>query len=128
MSAFLNGFHQTEPRRGIRPGFPFWSPRGSEGSYDYRADLGDVHHTFPVVWLGLTLFEKKFGLLIVEVKDWTARQVISCNPLQFTIRVSGKSEKKTNPDKQAKGYVNTLMEKLNEFPFFSPITPNIWVN
>jgi len=64
------------------------------------------------------LFGKKFGLLIIEVKDWTARQIISCNPHQFTIRVSGKSEKRTNPDKQAKGYVNTLMEKLNEFPSF----------
>jgi len=51
MSARLNGFHPTEPRRGIRPGFPFWSPGGSEGSCDYRADLGDVHHTIPVVWL-----------------------------------------------------------------------------
>lgn len=33
---------------------PFWSPGGSEGSCDYRADFGDVHHTIPVVWLGLT--------------------------------------------------------------------------
>ncbi len=64
------------------------------------------------------LFGKKIGLLVIEVKDWTTRQIISCNPLQFTIRVSGKNEKRTNPDKQAKGYVNTLMEKLNEFPSF----------
>jgi len=54
MSARLNGFHHTELRRGIRPGFPFWSPGCSAGSYDYRTDLGDVHHAIAVVWLGLT--------------------------------------------------------------------------
>lgn len=66
------------------------------------------------------LFGKKLGLLVIEVKDWTSQQIISYNPHQFTILVSGKTEKKTNPDKQAKGYVNRLKERLKEFPeFFS---------
>jgi hypothetical protein len=64
------------------------------------------------------LFGKKLGLLVLEVKDWTAGQIISFNPHQFTLRVSGKSKKKTNPDKQAKGYVNTLKERLETFPEF----------
>jgi len=64
------------------------------------------------------LFGKKLGLLVIEVKDWTARQIVSYNPHQFTILVSGKTEKKTNPDKQAKGYVNTLKERLTQIPEF----------
>jgi UvrD-like helicase C-terminal domain/Nuclease-related domain/AAA domain len=64
------------------------------------------------------LFGKKSGLLVLEVKDWFAQQIISYNPLQFTIVVSGKEEKKTNPDKQAKGYVNTLKEWLKGIPEF----------
>jgi hypothetical protein len=62
------------------------------------------------------LFGKKFGLIIFEVKDWTSHQIISYNPHQFTIRISGKAEKKTNPDKQAKGYVNTLQGRLRKVP------------
>jgi len=64
------------------------------------------------------LFGKKLGLLVIEVKDWTSQQIITYNPHQFTIRVSEKTEQKTNPDKQAKGYVNTLKERLEEFPEF----------
>ena len=62
------------------------------------------------------LFGKRLGLLILEVKGWTSQQIISYNPHQFTIRISGKAEKKTNPDKQAKGYVNTLQERLRKVP------------
>jgi hypothetical protein len=64
------------------------------------------------------LFGKKSGLLVFEVKDWSARQIVSYNPHQFTILISGKQEKKTNPDKQAKGYVNALKERLKEVPEF----------
>ena len=62
------------------------------------------------------LFGKKLGLLILEVKDWTSQQIISYNPHQFTILISGKPVKKNNPDKQAKGYVNTLQERLRQVP------------
>ena len=64
------------------------------------------------------LFGKKSGLLVIEVKDWTAHQIISYNPHQFTLRVSGKDKKKTNPDRQARGYVNTLKERLSVVPEF----------
>ena len=60
------------------------------------------------------------------MKDWTAGQIISYDPRQFTIRVSGKTEKKTNPDKQAKGYVNSLKERLQEFPGFLSEHPRAW--
>ena len=64
------------------------------------------------------LFGKRLGLLVLEVKGWASWQIISFNPHQFTVRISGKPEKKTNPDKQAKGYVNTLKERLSRVPEF----------
>ena len=63
-------------------------------------------------------FGKKLGLLVFEVKDWTLRQIKAYTPFEFTLRFAGKTEKKTNPDKQAKGYVNALMERLKAFPEF----------
>lgn len=69
------------------------------------------------------LFNKNLGLLVLEVKDWTSKQIISYNPHTFTIRTRGKDEKRTNPDKQAKGYVNSLKEKLKEFPEFLASDP-----
>jgi hypothetical protein len=69
------------------------------------------------------LFGKEQGLLVLEVKDWSARQIVSYNPHQFTILVSGEKEKKTNPDKQARSYVNALKERLKEFPEFRSHQP-----
>jgi len=62
------------------------------------------------------LFGKKLGLLVLEVKDWASRQILSYTPHHFTVQFSEKSEQKTNPLRQAKGYANALMERLREFP------------
>ncbi len=70
------------------------------------------------------LFSKNLGLLVLEVKDWTTQQIISYTPHQFTIHVSGKTEKRTNPSKQAKGYVNVLMERLKEVHYFLSDLPD----
>jgi hypothetical protein len=64
------------------------------------------------------LFGKKEGLLILEVKDWKTEQIISYTPFEFSIRVSGRIEKRANPDKQARGYVHALMERLKGIPEF----------
>ena len=58
------------------------------------------------------LFGKKLGLLVLEVKDWTLRQIKAYTPFEFTLQISGRREKKVNPDRQAKGYVIALMEKF----------------
>ena len=50
------------------------------------------------------LLGKKSGVVIIEVKDWTSKQIVSYNPHQFTVLISGKRRKKTNPDKQAKAF------------------------
>ena len=64
------------------------------------------------------LFGKNLGLLVLEVKDWTSHQILSYTPTDFKIRIEEKKERKKNPDKQAKGYVHTLMEILREVPAF----------
>jgi hypothetical protein len=64
------------------------------------------------------LYGKKLGLLVLEVKDWASHQVLSYTPHHFTVQISEKTEQKTNPLRQAKGYVNALMEGLRESPEF----------
>jgi hypothetical protein len=64
------------------------------------------------------LFSNRFGLLVLEVKDWSIDQIISYTPTEFQVRISKKKHKKRNPDKEAKEHVNTLMERLREIPEF----------
>jgi hypothetical protein len=70
------------------------------------------------------LYARKLGLLVIEVKDWTSSQILGYTPHQFTVRISGEPKKKTNPSKQAKGYVHALMEKLKKAPTFLSDTPS----
>jgi hypothetical protein len=64
------------------------------------------------------LYGKKLGLLVLEVKDWASHQILSYTPHHFAVQISGKTEQKTNPLRQAKGYGNALMEGLREVPEF----------
>jgi hypothetical protein len=64
------------------------------------------------------LFAKNLGLLVIEVEDWNPSQIHSYTPHHFTVKESGNPEKKTNPSRQAKGYVNALMDKLKRDPAF----------
>lgn len=70
------------------------------------------------------LFGKELGLLVLEVKDWTINQIIESSPFEFTVRISEKKEKRNSPDKQAKGYVNTLMDMLKKVPDFLSSAPD----
>lgn len=69
------------------------------------------------------LFGKKLGLLVLEVKDWALEQIKAYTPFEFTLRAGGKTIKMPNPDKQAKGYVNALMDRLKGFPEFLSDVP-----
>jgi hypothetical protein len=64
------------------------------------------------------LFNNKCGLLVIEVKDWTLPQIRSADHHQFTVKIAGENELRTNPDRQAKGYVNALINRLKEIPGF----------
>ena len=75
------------------------------------------------------LFGKRLGLLVIEVRDWTSGKIISYNPRQFTLQVSGGTEKISNPDREAKGYAGALAESLKEIPDFQgePGVPIGWM-
>ena len=64
------------------------------------------------------LFGNQHGLLILEVKDWEIDQIEEANSHHFKIWIGGQEETRTNPDRQAKGYVNELMDLLKEHPEF----------
>lgn len=64
------------------------------------------------------LFGESLGLIVLEVKDWDIDQIGEVDPHTFKIWIAGKEETRTNPDRQAKGYVNDLMDLLKNHPEF----------
>jgi len=65
------------------------------------------------------LFGQSLGLLIFEVKDWVLHQIIEAGPTRFLLRKRGEESLEQNPDRQAKSYVNILLEKLRSVPGLS---------
>jgi hypothetical protein len=64
------------------------------------------------------LFGKQLGLLVLEVKDWQIDQIEEADSQHFKVWMGGREENKTNPDRQARGYVYDLMNVLKEYPEF----------
>jgi hypothetical protein len=64
------------------------------------------------------LFSKLHGLLILEVKDWLIDQIEEADFQYFKVWIGGREENKTNPDRQARGYIYELMHVLKKFPEF----------
>jgi hypothetical protein len=64
------------------------------------------------------LYGNSLGLLVLEVKDWEIDQIGEVTPHTFKFWIGDKEETRTNPDRQAKGYVNELMDLLREHPEF----------
>lgn len=64
------------------------------------------------------LFGNQQGLLVLEVKDWLIDQIEEADSQHFKVWIGGREENKTNPDRQARGYIYELMNVLKEFPEF----------
>ena len=64
------------------------------------------------------LFGNHQGLLVLEVKDWLIDQIEEADSQHFKVWMGGREEKKTNPDRQARGYVYELMDVLKGIPEF----------
>jgi hypothetical protein len=64
------------------------------------------------------LYGNSLGLLVLEVKDWEVDQIGEATPHTFRFWTGDKEETRTNPDRQAKGYVNELMDLLKSHPEF----------
>ncbi len=77
----------------------------------YEPYLGAAGHAPDFILLGRDL-----GGLVIEVKDWALSQIRGADPHQFVIQSAGEAKTRTNPDKQARGYVHGLMEWLRDVP------------
>ena len=58
------------------------------------------------------LFSPDAGLIIFEVKDWVIDQIEEADAEHFSIINGNRVEKRLNPYKQAKRYLNALMDKI----------------
>jgi hypothetical protein len=65
------------------------------------------------------IFGRSIGLLVLEVKDWVLNQILEADPVRFRLRKRGDESFEQNPDREAKGYVNILLEKLRSVPGLS---------
>lgn len=59
------------------------------------------------------LYGRHLGLWVLEVKDWVLPQIVAADQHQFVLRVKDREERKINPDRQAKNYVDVLLEALS---------------
>jgi hypothetical protein len=62
------------------------------------------------------LFSVKHGLLVVEVKDWLVQQILEADTHRVILAGNGRRERRTHPDKQARGYVNTWSSPTCRYP------------
>lgn len=69
-----------------------------------------------------------FGLLVIEVKGWSAGQIEEANNNFFRIRQTKKehiySESQQSPLRQGKGYIDAVMDKLKGEPILAHHTGN----
>ena len=61
---------------------------------------------------------KDLGLLVIVVRAWVLQHIIAATPHRFTIRLSGKEQKKENPDRLAKSYAEALSKRIKTFSSF----------
>jgi hypothetical protein len=58
------------------------------------------------------LYGSSLELLVVEIKDWDIDQIGEVSPHTVKFWTGDKEETRTSPDRQAKGYLNELMDLL----------------
>ncbi|MGB3193240.1 MAG: 3'-5' exonuclease [Limnoraphis sp.] len=56
-----------------------------------------------------------FGILILEVKGWSANQILKADHQIFEVCTDGRVEKCQSPLRQGKGYLDALMNKLKDY-------------
>ena len=60
------------------------------------------------------IYSKDVGIVIFEVKDWALEQIIRADSHTFIIRSASKTESKTNPYHQARGYYEQTIDKIKK--------------
>lgn len=62
------------------------------------------------------VFGPAFGLLILEVKGWSAQQVVRADGQFFEVEADGSIERCQSPLRQARGYRDGLLNRLKGYP------------
>lgn len=68
----------------------------------YSPDIEDREPDF-------ILLSPDSGLIVLEVKDWLAEQVLEADPRSALLRIGSREERRKQPLAQAREYVNSLM-------------------
>lgn len=64
------------------------------------------------------VWSQRFGLLAIEVKDWTSSQIRKMSPGNFDLEIGGRVEQRTSPLAQVRDSANMLMSALKKVPSF----------
>lgn len=55
---------------------------------------------------------QQLGLIVLEVKDWTAKQIVDGDSVSVKIQTGTETSKRTNPERQVSDYMNLTMDNL----------------
>lgn len=64
------------------------------------------------------IWSQDYGFLVIEVKDWSADQIISINPDHFQVNFGSNEELRESPYKQARSSMYNLMDLLKKSKSF----------
>lgn len=60
------------------------------------------------------IFSPESGLIVLEVKDWTADQIAEADPKQVRLMAGSEKRHLKNPQVQVREYINAIMSKLGK--------------
>lgn len=64
----------------------------------------------------IIILEPTLGLLVLEVKGWSASQIVSANHQFFEIKYEAeRPERQQSPLRQGKGYLDAILDKLKQY-------------
>lgn len=97
---------------------------GEEKIFTLLRNLPDDCRVWYEVVLGVRAYKPDFmvldpkhGVLILEVKDWGKANIVGADPMTIKIMVGGgKTEKRKNPIRKCKVYLEEASEKLSQEP------------
>jgi len=94
---------------------------GERSTYHFLQSVAKPDDQF-IVWYSpdlnnrepdFVIYNKRCGIVILEVKDWALDQILEANAHTFSVEFGGKVESRTNPLKQATGYMEQLMDVIH---------------
>ncbi len=73
----------------------------------YMPDVNDLEPDF-------ILYSEKAGIIVLEVKDWGLEQIEGADPDNFYLKQGKGRETRKNPRRQARDYLNAIIDKIKK--------------